>query len=61
MQTVYRFNSEDIKKLLAEKYHLTDPNKIKLDAWGSSQDGIYFSSAGCIFEFEVENDSDEKR
>ena len=53
MITTIKLNSDDIKELIAKKF---DVDKEKIDArfWGASQDGLYYSSGGCSFSFDIE-------
>ena len=53
MKRIIQFNVDDIKDLISEKYNV-NPEKIKIEAWGPSQDGPYYSAGGCIFSFEEE-------
>ena len=51
MKRIIQLNSDDIKDLISEKYEIPK-TKIKIEAWGPSQDGPYYSTGGCIFYFE---------
>lgn len=49
MITTYKFNIEDIKKLIAEKYGLENTNGIEADTW-KYKDG----EPDCMFWFNKE-------
>ena len=51
MKRIIQLNSDDIRDLISEKYEIPK-TKIKIEAWGSSQDGIYYQPCGCIFSFD---------
>lgn len=54
MTITYELNSEDIKKLIAAEYGVKI-DSIRMEAYGPSQDGPYYSPGGCFFKFEVKN------
>jgi hypothetical protein len=51
MKRIIQFDVNDIKDLISEKYNI-NPEIIKIEAWGPSQAGSYYSNGGCIFYFE---------
>ena len=51
MKRIIQLDINDIKDLISEKYNV-NPDWIKIEVWGPSQDGPYHSAGGCIFYFE---------
>ena len=51
MKRIIQLDINDIKNLISEKYNV-NPDWIKIEAWGPSQDDPYHSAGGCIFYFE---------